>query len=67
MGLQYMLNEDTGNLHIVDFCCHTRTTRPTHIKYFDTEDDAYHYAGQKIMMCKICQKEKEKRLKGETK
>ncbi len=58
-----MLNEDTGNLHIVGFCPHTTVAHPNHIKYFDTEDDAHHYAGQKIMVCKLCQKEKEKRMK----
>ncbi|MBQ8746392.1 MAG: hypothetical protein IJZ08_00815 [Clostridia bacterium] len=62
MKKNYMVNTDTGTLHIVGFCSHTTKTRPVHIKYFDTEEDAYLELGRKVKPCNVCQTEKEKRL-----
>ena len=66
MVRNYMLNEDTGVLHIVGFCCHTSGVKPNHVKFFNTEDDAYSYAGRRVIPCDLCQQEKEKKLKEKT-
>lgn len=62
MSKKYMINTDTGALHIVGFCFHTTKTKPVHIKYFDTEEEAYLEFGRKVSPCDLCQKEKEKRM-----
>ncbi len=63
MELQYMLNTNSGMLHIVGYCHNTTKTKPYHIKYFDIEDEAYHFGGRKVIPCTLCQNEKEKRMK----
>ena len=60
----YFYNQDTGALHIEDYCAHSKT-RPQHIKCFETEKEAYDFAGQKIFLCRICQKKREKKIKEE--
>lgn len=58
----YFYNEDTGTLHIEGYCAQSRF-RPCHIKSFDTEKEAYDFAGQKIFLCKNCQKKRDKEMK----
>ena len=63
---QYLYNEGTGTLHIKGFCCHSKfISLPDNYKCFDTEQEAYNYAGRKIKPCITCQNKKEKLLKGE--
>lgn len=59
-----MLNVDTGKLHIIGYCPHTTKTKPNHIEFFDTEQEAHKFAGKNIRSCNLCEKEKEKILKG---
>lgn len=58
----YLYNIYTGTLHIEGYCPHSKF-KPTHIKCFDTEKEAYDSVGQKIHMCKICQKKRDIKLK----
>lgn len=61
MGEQFMYNEKTHRLHIRGYCMHTRGTC-TGFRSFDSEDEALAYDGRAVGMCKICQKERERRL-----
>ena len=40
----YFYNLDTGALHIEGYCPHSKI-RPNHSKRFETEDEAYNFAG----------------------
>lgn len=61
MELKYILNANTGALHIADFCYQTTVSMAKPI-IFDTEQEAYQYRGKHVHMCKICEKKKEKML-----
>lgn len=61
MNLQYIYNENTGTLHIKGFCYQAKETL-VHFRVFQTEKEAYDYAGQQIKPCKDCQKKKEQKL-----
>ena len=58
----YFYNIDTGTLHIEGFCPQSNP-HPYHIKRFDTEKQAYDFAGQKIHMCELCQKKRDEKMK----
>ena len=58
MKHQYVYNENTGALHIVGFCQHTNPM-PVRYRIFDTEQEAYTYAGKHIKACKTCEQKKE--------
>ena len=58
---KYLYNPGTHTLHIVGYCCHTNGIKPEY-KPFNTENEALAYDGRGVRMCKICQKEREKRL-----
>jgi len=58
----YFYNKDTGALHIEGLCRHSKL-RPNHIEVFDTEKEAYDFAGQKIHMCEICQRKRDQKMK----
>lgn len=62
MELKYILNANTGALHIADFCYQTKVSMAKP-KIFETEEEAYAYGGKFIHMCKLCEREKEKRLR----
>jgi len=62
MEKKYMWNQETGTLHIVGYCCHTKGHHSDKL-YFDTEQEAYNFAGRKIKPCSICEKVKEKIIK----
>ena len=65
LAKKYMINMGTGALHIVGYCHHTAKVLPVHIKYFNTEEEAYLEFGRKVSPCYLCQKEKEKRMEEE--
>lgn len=58
----YFYNLNTGALHIEGYCRESKI-RPYHFKRFETEKEAYDFAGQKIFMCKFCQKKRDKNMK----
>ena len=60
----YIYNLDTGTLHIEGLC---QYGKPTHAKFFETEKEAHDSCGQKIFICRICQRKREKLLKGDKK
>lgn len=60
----YFFNEVTEKLHIEGYCRHSKI-KPHKMKEFRTEQEAYEYAGIHIHMCKLCQKKKEEKLRGE--
>lgn len=64
----YLYNVKTGTLHIIDYCTHSKAKPDKEHLSFETEAEAKQYAGgigNKINMCKICQKKRDKMLKGE--
>ena len=63
MAEKYMLNKDTGKLHIVGYCSHSSTAHPNHVVYFDTEEDVYLNFGRQVRTCLLCQKKKEQKMK----
>lgn len=60
MEKNYFLNVGTGTLHRAGFCHHS----PVNIKWFETEEEAYKSEGKYVKPCKLCEREKEKRLRG---
>lgn len=58
----YFYNLKTGTLHIEGHCFQSKA-RPYSVKCFDTEKEAYDFAGQKIFMCKICQKKRDQEMR----
>lgn len=63
MKKKYFLNTSTSTLHITGYC-HCTDSLPYDIEWFESEEEAHVFAGRMIKPCKICDKEKEKRLKG---
>lgn len=61
---KYVLNTDTGKLHIYGYCTYSNG-KGDNYKYFDSEQEAYEFAGKHINPCKNCEKMKERILKGE--
>lgn len=62
MAKKYMINKDTGKLHIVGYCHHTTKSNPNHVAYFDTEEEVYLNFGRQVRTCHLCQSEKEKKM-----
>lgn len=58
----YIYNRDTGTLHIKGYCSHIKVP-PTHANFFDSEKASRDFAGEKIQMCKDCQKKREEKMK----
>jgi len=58
---RFLYNSKTNKLHIRDHCTHSKGDCPKYI-FFETEDEALAYGGRAVGMCKICQKEREKRM-----
>lgn len=54
---KYYLNENTGRLHIIGKCCHTKHL-PPNAKCFATEDEAISSETRFMSYCKKCFKEK---------
>lgn len=63
---KYMLNTDTGMLHIAGGCPYTTRAKPDHVAFFDTEQEAHKFAGKNIQFCSLCGKEKEQMLDEKT-
>lgn len=57
----YLYNPKRNKLHIKDYCQHARGENTGYIE-FDSEDKALAYDGRAVSLCKLCQKEREKRL-----
>lgn len=55
---KYVLNESTGTLHILGYCTHS-THKFDNAVTFETEQEAFEYAGKHIKLCKICERKKE--------
>lgn len=62
MPLHYIYNKSTGTLHIEGFCYHGKVGVANGVR-FNTEAEAYAYAGQQIKPCKTCQNKKEQMLR----
>lgn len=58
----FLYNEKTHRLHIKGYCCHVKGK--TGFLEFDSEDKALAYDGRAVGMCKLCQKERERRMRG---
>jgi len=54
MKKKYMLNINTGTLHIIDACYLSKVGTPSNVKFFDTEDEAVNYSGRYMKNCKLC-------------
>lgn len=64
----YFYNANNGTLHIIGYCTHSKGQPDKDHLIFETEVEAEQYAGgtgKRIHMCKICQKKRDKMLKGE--
>ncbi len=60
---KYLYNPKRHTLHIKGYCTHTKGIYSDYIP-FDSEDEALAYDGRSVSMCKLCQKEREKRMNG---
>ena len=61
VGEKYFFNCNTSKLHIDGFCNQSKY-KPFDVKYFNSEADAAAYAGGHLLMCKNCQKKRDKLL-----
>ena len=59
----YFVNKSTNKMHIRGFCRHSKLP-PDKLEFFDTENEALAFGGRAIGMCKLCMKERERRMKG---
>lgn len=65
MHATYVLNPDTGKIHIIGYC---RLTNPHPKEWlpFETEEAARsYYGGQSAGLCKLCLQKREKNLRKE--
>lgn len=58
--MEYLYNTKTGKLHIKGYCHHTKSLRTDYL-LFKSESEALAYDGRAVGLCKICEKEREKR------
>ena len=60
----YIYNIKTHTLHIEGFCHLTRPNMQYGDSYkaFFTEDEAIAFDGRAVSLCKLCQKERDKRM-----
>lgn len=61
MKEKYLYNPQTNKLHIKDYCVHTKGNCSTYLP-FDSEDEALAYDGRAVGFCKLCLKERERRM-----
>jgi len=63
MKYKYMFNSNTGTLHIIDRCMHSKLPKSTNQPYdkvlFKTEDDAIVHAKRYMKYCKLCFKNRD--------
>ena len=58
--MKYLYNKKTRTLHIKGFCHHTKGLNSDYLP-FDTESEALAYDGRAVSLCKLCEREREKR------
>jgi len=58
--MKYLYNEKTRKLHIKGLCWHTKIGIYKG-KEFSSESEALAYDGRAVGLCKLCEKEREKR------
>lgn len=67
MGKNYVLNPQSGKIHIVGYC-HLTNPYPKEWKAFSTEEKARSaYGAQSAGLCKLCLRTREEKLKKEKK
>ena len=52
----FVINTKTDIMHIQGFCEHTKP-RKVPIRLFENVEDLQVYAGRRLRLCKVCQKE----------
>ncbi len=52
----FIINTNTDTMHIHGFCQHTKP-RKVPIRLFDRPEELECYAGRKLRLCKVCEKE----------
>ena len=52
----FIINTLTDTMHIHGLCQHTKP-RKVPIRLFDRQEDLEDYAGRKLRLCKVCEKE----------
>ena len=57
----YLYNPKRHTLHIKDYCPHAKGENVRYMQ-FENEDAVLAYDGRAVSLCKLCQKEREKRL-----
>ena len=57
----YWINIRTNRLHIDGFCSQSKI-KPSETKQFKSESDALMYSGGHLLMCKNCQKKRDKMI-----
>ena len=58
---KYLFNPNTHTIHIKGYCHHVKGKCSSYIA-FDTEDEVLAYDGRSAGMCKLCQKERERKM-----
>jgi len=53
MVAKYFVNPNTGTLHMVGGCCHSKIV-PKDSRQYGTEDEAISYEQKYMKHCKIC-------------
>lgn len=61
MKEKYLYNPKTRKLHIKEYCMHAKGNCSTYLP-FDSEDEALAYDGRAVGLCKLCLKERERRM-----
>ncbi len=59
----FLYNKTTHRLHIKGYCQHAKSPYTGFIP-FNSEDEALAYDGRAVGVCKLCQREREKRIEG---
>lgn len=62
MNERYFYNTRTHRLHIEGYCRESKL-KPYDIKFFSSENEVLAYDGRAVGMCKLCLREREKRMK----
>lgn len=58
---KYILNKNTGTLHIENYCAHAQKSLYK-AAAFETEQEAFQHAGKHVKLCKLCERKKEEFL-----
>ena len=63
---KYILNKNTGTLHIENYCVHAKKSLFNSVA-FETEQEAMQHEGRHVKWCKLCEKKKEEILQTQKK